>query len=331
MQNSRELSFDALKLLAIFLVLWGHSIQYFSSTNYVENIVYRIIYSFHMPLFMTISGYFSINSMKSTIGSFIQKKLTQLILPCVTWSLVLLILNCIHNGYGYSLYQFIIKYIETFHLNFWFLKSLFLCYLIVYIGKRMIKNELVFYTLSIIFIELTMDFYHMHTMYPSFILGIILRKHQNQWFQKAEIAIGTSILFLFLLIFWDAHLFTSTKMLFNNYFFDFLFNSLYKLFIGLIGAFAIISQFNYLFRKVTNKHISNLCKMGQYTLGIYILQTIIIEKELSLFLSFNQVSNTLYTFVITPSISLITITICICIIKLISQNKKLSIICFGKG
>lgn len=285
MQYNRNFSFDALKLLAIFLVLWGHAIQYLSSANYVENEVYRIIYSFHMPLFMVISGYFSLNSMKNNVVPFIQKKSIQLILPCATWSIILLLLGGIQQNIKCLPQEFIIKYIETFHLNFWFLKSAFLCYIIIYIGNKLIKNEIVFYILSFILVELTMDFYRMHTMYPSFIVGIILRKYQNIWQGKTQITVGVIIAFILLLIFWDEHLFTSTKILFNNRLSDFLFNCIYKLLIGLAGALAIIFTFNNIFNKITNNFILSICKMGQYTLGVYILQTIIIEKELPLILS----------------------------------------------
>lgn len=54
---------DFIKGIAIFLMLYGHSLQYGSgadflqSGQYWENNVMKVIYSFHMPLFITISGY----------------------------------------------------------------------------------------------------------------------------------------------------------------------------------------------------------------------------------------------------------------------------------
>ena len=76
--------FDVLKLFAIFLVLWGHCIQYFLSSQYSDEPVYRYIYSFHMPLFMMISGYFSASSMRLHFTELITKKSRQLLLPCVS-------------------------------------------------------------------------------------------------------------------------------------------------------------------------------------------------------------------------------------------------------
>lgn len=78
----RLYSFDILKLFTIYTVVWGHCIQHLLHTGPTENPVSLIIYSFHMPLFMTISGYFSSSSLKYPFIPFIRKKFQQLIYPC---------------------------------------------------------------------------------------------------------------------------------------------------------------------------------------------------------------------------------------------------------
>ena len=54
---NRILWLDALKCFAMFLVIWGHVIQY-GVTDYLENDIHIGIYSFHMPLFFMVSGLF---------------------------------------------------------------------------------------------------------------------------------------------------------------------------------------------------------------------------------------------------------------------------------
>lgn len=49
---------DALRGFAIILVVLGHVLQNYY-VPYEENIAFRVIYSFHMPLFMFLSGYVS--------------------------------------------------------------------------------------------------------------------------------------------------------------------------------------------------------------------------------------------------------------------------------
>ena len=60
---SRNPFIDALKGILILLVLLGHTIQYASGKDYLssgafyDNWAFKLIYGFHMPAFMLISGY----------------------------------------------------------------------------------------------------------------------------------------------------------------------------------------------------------------------------------------------------------------------------------
>lgn len=60
-------SFDAVKAFAIFLVILAHCIQHLGPLDRVEDITYVFIYSFDMPLFMFLAGYFSTSSLKMFI------------------------------------------------------------------------------------------------------------------------------------------------------------------------------------------------------------------------------------------------------------------------
>ena len=58
--RERNRMLDSLKGFAIFLVVLGHVIQtVFAPDSYDSNVIFKIIYSFHMPLFIFISGYLS--------------------------------------------------------------------------------------------------------------------------------------------------------------------------------------------------------------------------------------------------------------------------------
>lgn len=73
--NSKEMTshnrvewLDIAKAYAIICVLIGHSIQYGSGSGneYSDLFIDKFIYSFHLPLFMLISGYvftYSVNKM----------------------------------------------------------------------------------------------------------------------------------------------------------------------------------------------------------------------------------------------------------------------------
>lgn len=87
MDKKRLVYLDLCKVLAMFLVVWGHAIQHFiyGMEGFAHDAVWRSIQSFHMPLFMMIAGYFSSSSMKLSFWDIVMKKAKQLILPCVSW------------------------------------------------------------------------------------------------------------------------------------------------------------------------------------------------------------------------------------------------------
>lgn len=61
MEKQRDLAFDNIRGILIFLVVLGHALEYFRLTNIAAEFVYVFIYLFHMPVFIFISGYFSKN------------------------------------------------------------------------------------------------------------------------------------------------------------------------------------------------------------------------------------------------------------------------------
>lgn len=54
--DKREPSYDLFKGIGILLVLFGHFIEPFREINPVFNLIFVIIYSFHMPLFCFLTG-----------------------------------------------------------------------------------------------------------------------------------------------------------------------------------------------------------------------------------------------------------------------------------
>ena len=103
MKNERNIYIDVVKGIAIILVVYGHCIEYYSKEYIYDNffysdIVHKIIYSFHMPLFMVISGYlFSGTIERYSFPCVLQSRFTKLLLPIFIWnSLFLLIQNFIN-------------------------------------------------------------------------------------------------------------------------------------------------------------------------------------------------------------------------------------------
>lgn len=91
--TKRQISIDFIRGVAVFLVLWGHAIQYscLDSFDFFENIVFKFIYSVHMPLFMLVSGYlFSISFKKKALKNLLPHRIQSLLQPIIMWNHILL-------------------------------------------------------------------------------------------------------------------------------------------------------------------------------------------------------------------------------------------------
>ena len=59
--KDRDYFFDNARAFLIFLVVFGHLLQPYTSEDKFLSALYLLIYSFHMPTFLFISGYFAKN------------------------------------------------------------------------------------------------------------------------------------------------------------------------------------------------------------------------------------------------------------------------------
>jgi len=88
--KERDALMDTLKFFAIFLVLWGHSIQHFRGGNAYDNPMYVLIYLFYMPLFMIISGFFAKGAGNGrTFKEILFKRVRQLLIPALFGTVML--------------------------------------------------------------------------------------------------------------------------------------------------------------------------------------------------------------------------------------------------
>lgn len=86
--KERIVYIDRLKGFAILLVVIGHVVQFLYCPNKFDtNIVFRFIYSFHMPLFFILSGMVT-NLKLGSVEELCQKvksRFLQLVVPFVLW------------------------------------------------------------------------------------------------------------------------------------------------------------------------------------------------------------------------------------------------------
>lgn len=104
MAKKREEWIDLVRGIAVILVVIGHCIQYMSGPDYDfwHNPVFEFIYSFHMQLFMLISGYaFYWSSQKQqSLVRTVADKIKRLLFPCGFWAAAGYVLWIVRGGGG---------------------------------------------------------------------------------------------------------------------------------------------------------------------------------------------------------------------------------------
>ncbi|SFF04596.1 acyltransferase family protein [Alteribacillus iranensis] len=122
----RDYFFDNAKILLMILVVISHAIRPLNDSQQISNALYLLLFSFHMPLFLFISGYFA----KKAVAS---KKWVQ---PLQKLLIPYLVFQVIYTFY----YSFISGDKLEFHLlqphwSLWFLLTLCSFYFIIHFFK----------------------------------------------------------------------------------------------------------------------------------------------------------------------------------------------------
>lgn len=83
----RKTYIDIAKGLAIMLVVVGHLVQN-NLTGTTARFLFDFVYSFHMPLFMFLSGYVASLTVERNLNegrNFLAKKARTLLIPFISW------------------------------------------------------------------------------------------------------------------------------------------------------------------------------------------------------------------------------------------------------
>lgn len=182
--------FDNAKAILIFLVVVGHILSKFLHNNHVLDSIYVFVYTFHMPAFILISGYFS---KKVYEAGYLTKLVKKLLLPYAILQV------------SYSLYYLYI-FDDSISLSFfiprwalWFLVSLILWNILLYFFGKIKYGLPIAIVISLLigydshvseFLSISRTFF----FFPFFLMGYYL---QNSHFEKLKtrtnIIIGTII------------------------------------------------------------------------------------------------------------------------------------------
>lgn len=194
---------DIAKGIGILLVVAGHV--------YEPEIIRQLIYAFHMPLFLVISGILLnyTNACNKSLLQNMKSKFKGLIIPYIITEVICMVLFYIHNGCVISDWKWII--IDSVFLYYtrgsatWFLLSLFVAEILYLILKKIIHKKEVIFVVCLILFCITFfvrDAKHLLLILLRSFVGMFFIMFGDQWKEwiekrkKMQIIILTVIIFL---------------------------------------------------------------------------------------------------------------------------------------
>ncbi len=126
--RKRDYRFDNLRFLLMLLVIFGHTLELFEGN--VTGVIYKVIYTFHMPAFMFLTGYFAKFRIKKLIFNFA--------VPYFVFQIIYILFDKFVLGNEETALQFIKPY-----WLLWYLMAGAFCFLLVPLFAKMGKTAAV--------------------------------------------------------------------------------------------------------------------------------------------------------------------------------------------
>ncbi len=359
-------SIDILKLFAMFLVIWGHCVQFMLTSNHLDEPAFVYIYSFHMPLFLMVSGLFAHRAVTSAreCGSWLLVKARQLLLPCIAWGLLM--------SFGNLLLPFINgthpdkSLLSTLWTNFWFLKSLFICFCLWYASLALLRKPWLAALVSILISQCIVA-QEVQWSYPSFVTGVLIGAHLDDLRRyRKPVALAALLIGGLLLLGWNKSYFlipsvytwqssTPADCILNIAMRLYRYAVNISLSLGFLALFLNLDSLNpqpsirrsrsfdrrekrtlnpQLLSTLNSKPstLNRLADWGRLTLGIYIIHSLIImvrERLCPTLLCCDSLNPWLFNIVVAPLVAAMLLLVSIGITRLIMRLPHLSFFFLG--
>lgn len=320
--KEREKWIDLAKGIAILLVVFGHVNLGFKENNtfpqiqsIIENINFTI-YSFHMPLFFSISGYlYSKTVILNSFSSYkknIKRKIISLGVPYIVFSILYCFAKVIFSSYTAKKVKLnaILGIFVTPIEFFWYLYAIIGIFILVMTLDFVIKNKYIVLGILILifiptfFVEIPIIMIYFCCRYSLyFYLGKLLEEHLS--LLNNRILILSSII-IFIII---------NLLVYNNLIKN---NIILSIILAIMGSFIILS----ISRKINEYNILNY--LGKISLQIYIIHAIVCSAVRIILIKLNI--NDIMIHYISATVLGIIIPVLVC--KL-SEKIKILDFCFS--
>jgi fucose 4-O-acetylase-like acetyltransferase len=182
--RERDPFFDNAKFFAILLVVAGHSIESLRDIRFAHA-AYLFVYTFHMPVFIVITGYFSRRFTFS--GGKARKLLTNLAVPYVVFETAY---STYHWAVGHS--KFEISLLDPYYLT-WFLLALFAWRLSTPVWQQIRFPVAVAVMMSLLSgmsqLPGTLEMNRVFGLVPFYVLGLFLKPEHFEVLKKRWAAV----------------------------------------------------------------------------------------------------------------------------------------------
>lgn len=283
MEQSRNITIDLIKGVAVILVIWGHFIQFSTAGTYdfFGDFVFKLIYSFHMPLFAMISGYLFYNSLKKrTLKQAIASRIKGLLWPILLWGTIRygmdIILQIMDGQFGLTVSDWWYYITGTFLWFFWSIFSISFCVSVV---MKILPEKL--QKLGLIAAFFAMYLFPNSsgnlTLYPYFIIGFWAKEKEKIWkpYQGKLLYVIVISAAIWGGMFGGKEYYAEEITLFASEYglISQVGVEIYDFLIGIFGCIMVIGALLWMTKRFQIKNVNTICDFGKNCMQIYILQT----------------------------------------------------------
>ncbi len=338
MKTKRDILPDILRGFAIIMVVLGHCIQEGNGADFSNNMLYFddrfywFIYSFHMPLFALIAGYYAYPSIKKATDrkarwSLLLRRVSTYFIPIFVWTLFEVSREAIINTrLGYITYTpafFLTTLIQRVLTNHWFLWSMIISFIVVWLMHFYLKDNMIIYCLIYLSLFFIPDAYNLHAykfLLPFYVVAYYVNQYYHSdrpnmvksiatkclnFYQKKGILLTVVFIIfasLFLIYRREALIYVGGYRITKNIWWQMLFIDIYRTIIGFVGSVFWILFFMKLKDMLKGYKFPILTAFGQYSLGVYLISgysTILIMRRFTDPLSYSIPRVLLETLIIS--------------------------------
>ena len=334
----RSLFVDYLKGTLILLVTIGHSLQFFAyhNTGFFSDGLFKAIYMFHMPMFISISGFLAYSSLqRSSFLGFLLQKTASYVLPIFVWAFIYKTATALVMGRLYLSELPRLIWQEAIQSQ-WFIWVLFTCLVIARVSYAASSRLFLITCTALIPVILALpehgQLVMLKFMYPFFVTGLIIASvkidrvklsHPLAWMLAAAGTIACYAAWTT-----DTYVYTTGMSV------DILNipNVTLRLAGGLCGSFFGFLLLSYL-HSITGAKIRIFIEsMGRSSLCIYIIQgyIFIMASKVTSKL-YAPISNHAWAWGLAAGLGILLSIFCFAIGRLISRSPMLGFLLLGKG